>query len=900
MCSHIFGAPESKLYNLLFLFPFLSFPFLSYNHLHYLRFPIQGMMISLIMHSRFIFIFLFLLHRAIANQELPLFGTNNLFLPASDLLPVTTVASMASTSTAASEFASQAVEIRDDNEKYVHHQKREEAPFPMKSRLPTSSYRLIFNDGVLDSVPNDGSLISGYADLLRRAGRGNDLEIDTMGVVRIGKQLGLSAFVDAVSAPPETIRPDDGDLTQNARRYLGRRCDYYVYYPGANGRRDLYHRSHSPPTPTGPREDSNRIGCRVAVETEDECPMLPSDNQMSHRPPLAQHKCLRENALSLPVGFETRGEENDPAFGPPRNSDQQIAPLLPRNVIQGVSSVEIVGDGVYKLQRGDDGAIRSVLVKRLDANLGIHPGLGRPLRSVEISHDREVCVVDAAGPIKGIEEVEVRPVDPIMAQEEALLILRKLLPPSTVSTVDGFEPEAVGSLDSHNVLETSDGWGGGPHSSELERSDLKKLIQPDPSLGVIGPTGEGEGTLRPDAGVSISSPLMVDQNGRVYHQITQAHSEDRAHIFNLPGPVLPTGIQSISTDEIGQLLSKDSGDEENDCLPNRSGRTASGSVLALTSCAVQEGIDGKPYLWCPKRPIGGSDYLLPPVEGNPAQLVPDLVQAMDGNEEAPVGAGGGAGASGATNMTLLFNSMTVDKLAVLLPIVMFGTLLLVLVIFGVTFCCLRQAEETYYINIRARHGNRDSRRRRKNNTSIGAAEEGDIMVPPRASGDQVEVGGTKNGWFLQRWYNSLGGDAAPKRVSFSSAEVIPHRNPRSNLGWAKGIDGGRDTRDPSYVLDAVSDRLRQTQGRPRSLSTIRSDGGLGSLATAGAVLATGRGSSEDASPNATMMSRRMHGAKGDVSTNFRQEFMSTIETTGLSGNPSSDVTLTHSSGELEP
>lgn len=634
--------------------------------------------------------------------------------------------------------------------------------------------------------------------------------------------------------------------------------------------------------------------------------MPPSDNQMSHQPPLAKHKCLWENALSLPVGFEARGEESVPTFSSPRGSDQPIAPLPPRNVIRGVSSAEVARDGVYKPQRGGGGAMHSVLVKRLDANLGIHPGLGRPIRSVEISHDEEVCMVDAAGPIKGIEEVEVCPVDPIMALEEALLILRKFLPANTISTVDGFEPEAVGSPDSHNVLETADGWGGGPHSSELGRSDSKKLIQPDPSLGVIGPIGEGEGTLRPNAGarpghsrVSISSPLMVDRNGRVYHQITQAHSEDGAHIFNLPGPVLPTGIQSISTDEIGQLLSKDSGDGENDCLPNMCGRTTSGSVLAPTGCAVQEGVDGKPYLWSPKRPIGGSDYLLPPVEGNPTQLVPDSVQAMNGNKEAPVGAGGGAGASGATNMTLLFNSMTVDKLAVLLPIVMFGTLLLVLVIFGVTFCCLRQAEETYYINIRARHGNRDSRRRRKNNASARAAEEGDVTVPPRASGDQVEVGSTKNGWFLQRWYNSLRGDAAPGTVSFSSAEVIPHRNPRSNLGWAKGIDGGRDTRDPSYVLGAVSDRLRQTQGYPRSLSTIRSDSGLGNFATAGAVLTTGRGRSEDASPNATMVSRRMHGAKGDAGTNFRQEFMNTIETAGTSGNPSSDLTPTHSSGKLE-
>ena len=77
---------------------------------------------------------------------------------------------------------------------------------------------------MLDSVPNDDFLKSGYADLLRRAGRGNALEVDGMGVVRIGKQLGLSDLVDdAGPAPPETIRPDDEDTTRNARRYLGRR-----------------------------------------------------------------------------------------------------------------------------------------------------------------------------------------------------------------------------------------------------------------------------------------------------------------------------------------------------------------------------------------------------------------------------------------------------------------------------------------------------------------------------------------------------------------------------------------------------------------------------------------------------------------------------------------------------
>lgn len=77
---------------------------------------------------------------------------------------------------------------------------------------------------MLDSVPNDGFLKSGYAGLLQRVGRGNALEVDEMGVVHIGKQSGLSAFVDddVASAPPETIRPDDEDTTRNAR-YLGRR-----------------------------------------------------------------------------------------------------------------------------------------------------------------------------------------------------------------------------------------------------------------------------------------------------------------------------------------------------------------------------------------------------------------------------------------------------------------------------------------------------------------------------------------------------------------------------------------------------------------------------------------------------------------------------------------------------
>jgi len=317
---------------------------------------------------------------------------------------------------------------------------------------------------------------------------------------------------------------------------------------------------------------------------------------------------------------------------------------------------------------------------------------------------------------------------------------------------------------------------------------------------------------------------------------------------------------------------------------------------------VQEGVDGKPYLRSLRGSVDGSDYVPPFVEGNPIQPVPDLAYAVNG-DGAPVGAGRGGGASTAIDVTLLLQSMTLNKLAVMLPIVMFGTLLLVLIIFGMAFCCLRQAEETYHINIRTieskGYRNRYSRRRRKNSASTGAAEEGNITVLHRASADQPGVGSTKKGWFLQRWYNSLKGDAAPRTVSFSTAEVISHRNPRSNLGMAKGLDGGQDTRDPSYVLDAVSDRLQQTQGRLRPLSTIWSDGGLGSSSTPGVVLATGRERSEGASPNATMVGRRMHGAKGDASTNLRHEFMSTTETTELSGDPSSNLTLTCSPGKLE-
>jgi len=466
----------SKLCSLLFL------SFLSYNHLRYLPPPIQNNMVSFIMHPRFIF--LFLLHKIVANQELPLSRTSNLFPPAPDLLPATAVSSIESTSAAASGSASQAFETRDGNGKYVHHQKRQKAPFPIEP-----SYRLIFNDGVFDSVPNNGFPRSGYVNLLPRDGRGNALEIDTMGVVRIGKQLGLS-IVDAVPAFPGGIGPDNRDPARNARpeekRSLGRGCDH-PHYPGANRRRDLYHRNRPSPT------DSNRVGCRAAVGARDNYPMSHSNNQMSPRPtgissgedegisrrsissipPYLDRNRFRNlapldgenvsedvdrlrvrkrgdggghnsgtnlgNEYSLftsdsifgpaakgstgPVTTRSESEmkegpdkkesfhESVPTFGSPRTGDPPI--VLPKNVIRGVSSAGIACDEIYKLQRGDDGAMRSVLVKRLDDNPGIQPEIGRPILFVEISHDGKVYIASTTSPTKGTQEVEVQYTLPI-------------------------------------------------------------------------------------------------------------------------------------------------------------------------------------------------------------------------------------------------------------------------------------------------------------------------------------------------------------------------------------------------------------------------------------------------------------------------------------------------------
>jgi len=216
--------------------------------------------------------------------------------------------------------------------------------------------------------------------------------------------------------------------------------------------------------------------------------------------------------------------------------------------------------------------------------------------------------------------------------------------------------------------------------------------------------------------------------------------------------VLPTGIQLISMNEIRQLQSKGLENRESDCLRHMDGQTAPGSALAPDGRAMQQEVDGRPYLMSASRSVDGTDFVLPFVEGNTIQPAPGLVPVMNGSVEARVGTSGGAGARGATDMTLLLQSMTLDKLAVVLPIVMFGMLLLVLVIFGMAFCCLRQAEETFHINIRAvgdkRHRYRNSRRRRKNIASTGAAEEGDIPVPPRASVGQPVARSTNKGSFL--------------------------------------------------------------------------------------------------------------------------------------------------------
>ena len=150
--------------------------------------------------------------------------------------------------------------------------------------------------------------------------------------------------------------------------------------------------------------------------------------------------------------------------------------------------------------------------------------------------------------------------------------------------------------------------------------------------------------------------------------------------------------------------------------------------------------------------VDGSDFVLPFLETNPIQPAPGLVQVMNGSEEARVGTGGGAGVRGATDVTLLLQSMTLDKLAIVLPIVMLGMLLLVLVIFGMAFSCLRQAEQTYHINIRAvgdkRHRYRNSRRRRKNNASTGAAEEGAIAVSPQTLWASPGQGGLRRACFF--------------------------------------------------------------------------------------------------------------------------------------------------------
>jgi len=95
--------------------------------------------------------------------------------------------------------------------------------------------------------------------------------------------------------------------------------------------------------------------------------------------------------------------------------------------------------------------------------------------------------------------------------------------------------------------------------------------------------------------------------------------------------------------EIRQLQSNGLENTESDCLLNMHSRTALGSALAPDGRAVQQGVDGKPYLMRPRGSVDGSDCVLRFVEGNPIQPAHGLVHVMNGSEEAWVGTGGGVG-----------------------------------------------------------------------------------------------------------------------------------------------------------------------------------------------------------------------------------------------------------------
>ena len=97
---------------------------------------------------------------------------------------------------------------------------------------------------------------------------------------------------------------------------------------------------------------------------------------------------------------------NAPTFSAPRTGDPPT--VLLKKVIRSVSSAEIACDQIYKLERVDDGTMRSVLVEKLDPRRRIQPRLGRPIGFVEISHDGDVYILGATSPTKGIEEVEVQ------------------------------------------------------------------------------------------------------------------------------------------------------------------------------------------------------------------------------------------------------------------------------------------------------------------------------------------------------------------------------------------------------------------------------------------------------------------------------------------------------------
>ena len=374
----------------------------------------------------------------------------------------------------------------------------------------------------------------------------------------------------------------------------------------------------------------------------------------------------------------------------------------------------------------------------------------------------------------------------------------------------------------------------------------------------------------------------------------------------------------VETDGGGRVHRRD--------IRKRSAENAGGSVCQVAPgpapgpvyCPIQADGNGRAHPGRFSRRSGGHLDGKPEIKGGPFYPFPGLAPAFNvegGSTESSLNATENLETNSTINrgdMARIFHSMSMDNLAVLLPVVMFGTLLLILIVFAMTFCCLRQAEETYNINIKGienmKHRKRSAKQRRRNGASTGAAEEGQGWAQPGMVQGQAGIDPSSNNrsWFLQRWYTSLRGDSGHKVVSFApSPEIAPQRSAMKSTPWSRHVDGGHDSgdpRDPSYVLEAVADRLQQQQiarGRPRSLSTIWSDGASAELPGGKAVLVTGRRGSDSVSQGTGRMSRRMHGAKVEAGTAFRQDeggSAPSAQTSGEGTTPPSTPKTTSGSG----